>query len=111
VGSRPGSLWENLAATYLRLRQFPAAREAYASALLLEPGSASLLEGLAKATAKERDPTRAKLLRNALVFNKLSAGGTGAFGLGGGGGGGGGGAAAACSVLGASDSAATASLS
>jgi len=59
VGSRPGSVWENLAATYLRLKQPINARDAYAAALELEPGSASLLDGLAKATAKGKSSASA----------------------------------------------------
>mmetsp|Transcript_19488 Transcript_19488/g.38607 ORF Transcript_19488/g.38607 Transcript_19488/m.38607 type:complete len:252 (+) Transcript_19488:279-1034(+) len=51
AGSRPGSLWENLGATFLRLKRFSEASEAYAAAVALEPGNAKLREGRNKALA------------------------------------------------------------
>jgi|MDSY01.1.fsa_nt_gb tetratricopeptide (TPR) repeat protein len=48
VGSRPGSVWENLAASYMRLGRFVEAESAYELALELEPENQVFRDGITK---------------------------------------------------------------
>ena len=48
AGSRPASVWENLAATYMRLGRFIEAESAYQNSLELEPDNRTFKEAIAK---------------------------------------------------------------
>jgi tetratricopeptide (TPR) repeat protein len=79
AGSRPGSLWENLGATYMRLKQFPEAHQAYESAVKLEPENAKLVDGRnkAQASAEKQKKKQARSPKKKGRGQSSSSGGSG----------------------------------